>query len=74
MPGRSPADGPLPDLPDYVFVVPPEDENLDVLDFGEAGPTLIRFRVRINGRGFRTAWDEFLARLYEFATPTTTAC
>jgi Ca2+-binding EF-hand superfamily protein len=66
-PGRSPADGPLPDLPDYVFAVPPEEENLDVLHFGESGPTLIRFQIRIKDRGYRLAWDEFLARLYRFA-------
>ena len=68
LPGGSPADGPTsPDLPDYVFAVLPEDENLDVLCFGEAGPTLVRFRVRINGRGYRSSWDGFLARLYKFA-------
>ena len=67
LPGRSPAEEPLPDLPDYVFAVLPEDENLDVLCFGEAGPTLIQFRVRINGRGYRSNWDGFLARLYKFA-------
>ena len=63
----SPADEPLPDLPDYVFAVLPEDENLDVLYFGEAGPTFLRFRARINGQGYRSSWDGFLARLYKFA-------
>jgi Ca2+-binding EF-hand superfamily protein len=58
---------PLPDLPDYVFAVLPEDENLDVLHFGEAAPTLIRFQVRIGGRGYRSSWDGFLARLYKYA-------
>jgi Ca2+-binding EF-hand superfamily protein len=65
--GTSTADEPLPNLPDYVFAVLPEDENLDVLYFGEAGPTFLRFRVRINGQGYRSNWDGFLARLYKFA-------
>ena len=65
--GEAPAPKPLPDLPDWVFAVSPEDENLDVLYFGEAGPTFLRFRVRINGRGYRSNWDGFLARLYKFA-------
>jgi Ca2+-binding EF-hand superfamily protein len=57
---------PLPEMPDYVFVVAPEEENLDVVFFGEKRPTLIRFRAQINGRGFRTAWDEFTGRLYDY--------
>ena len=57
---------PLPELPDYVFVVAPEEENLDVVVFGVSRPALIRFRVQINGRGFRTAWDEFAGRLFEY--------
>ena len=65
--GEPSASKPMPDLPNYVFAVSPEDENLDVLYFGEARPTLIRFRVRINGQGYRSSWDYSLARLYKFA-------
>jgi Ca2+-binding EF-hand superfamily protein len=54
------------ELPQYVFVVLPEEENLDVVYFGAARPTLIRFRIRINERGFRTAWNEFLEQLYRY--------
>ena len=64
-PGVTPAAPPL-ELPDYVFVVAPEEENLDVVVFGASRPALIRFRVQINGRGFRTAWDEFAGRLYDY--------
>jgi Ca2+-binding EF-hand superfamily protein len=62
----APARDPLPEMPDYVFVVAPREENLDVLVFGDARPALIRFRVQIDGRGFRTAWDEFAGRLYDY--------
>src|SRR5262249_41823494 len=57
---------PLPELPDYVFVVAPREENLDVVVFGDVQPALIRFRVQIDGRGFRTAWDEFTGRLHDY--------
>jgi Ca2+-binding EF-hand superfamily protein len=57
---------PLPEMPDYVFVVAPQEENLDVVVFGDARPALIRFRGQIDGRGFRTAWDEFAGRLYDY--------
>jgi Ca2+-binding EF-hand superfamily protein len=57
---------PLPDLPEWVFAADPEDENLDVLHLGDSKPTLIRFRVRVNGQGFRSAWDTALARLYNY--------
>jgi Ca2+-binding EF-hand superfamily protein len=62
----APAREPLPELPDYVFAVWPEEENLDVVIFGESRPALIRLRVRINDRGFRTAWDEFTFRLHDY--------
>jgi Ca2+-binding EF-hand superfamily protein len=57
---------PLPEMPDYVFVVAPWEENLDVVIFGDARPALVRFRGQIDGRGFRTAWDEFAGRLYDY--------
>jgi Ca2+-binding EF-hand superfamily protein len=57
---------PLPEMPDYVFVVAPWEENLDVVVFGDVRPALIRFRGQIDGRGFRTAWDEFAGRLYDY--------
>ncbi len=63
--GLAPAAPPL-EMPDYVFVVAPEEENLDVVVFGASRPALIRFRVQINGRGFRTAWDEFAGRLLDY--------
>jgi Ca2+-binding EF-hand superfamily protein len=66
LPHPTRADGPPPDLPDWVFAVLPEDENLDVLHFGESRPTLIRFRIRIDGQGFRSAWDSCLARLSQY--------
>jgi Ca2+-binding EF-hand superfamily protein len=64
----SPAAGrdPLPELPDYVFAVAPQEENLDVVVFAPVQPVLIRFRVQVDGRGFRTAWDEFVGRLYDY--------
>jgi Ca2+-binding EF-hand superfamily protein len=61
----APAAPPL-ELPDYVFVVAPEEENLDVVVFGATRPALIQFRVQIHGRGFRTAWDEFAGRLHDY--------
>jgi Ca2+-binding EF-hand superfamily protein len=60
------AKDPLPEMPDYVFVVLPREENLDAVVFGPVRAALIRFRVRINDRGFRTAWDEFSERLHEY--------
>jgi Ca2+-binding EF-hand superfamily protein len=54
------------EFPDYVFVVGPEEEDLDVVIFGASRPALVRFRVRINDRGFRTAWEEFTARLFGY--------
>jgi Ca2+-binding EF-hand superfamily protein len=64
----SPAAGrdPLPELPDYVFAVAPEEENLDVVVFAPVQPVLIRFRVQIDGRGFCTAWDQFVGRLHDY--------
>jgi Ca2+-binding EF-hand superfamily protein len=56
----------LPEMPDYVFVIAPWEENLDVVVFGDVQPALIRFRVQINGRGFRTAREEFACRLYDY--------
>ena len=37
---------PLPQMPDYVFVIAPWEENLDVVVFGDVQPALIRFRVQ----------------------------
>ena len=41
----------------------------DVQDFvflGEARPVLVRLQVRVNGKPVQAAWDEFMARLFEY--------
>ena len=52
------------DLPDDLFATPQAEEVLDLVVFGEARPAFVRLRIRMEGRGFRRAWADYVARLH----------
>jgi Ca2+-binding EF-hand superfamily protein len=54
------------ELPAQVFASAAEDEIQDVVFFGDAHPTFLRLRVRVEERGFRLAWAEFVGRLHRY--------
>src|SRR5207248_410731 len=53
-------------LPDDVFARPPGDDRVDVVLIGGARAAVVRVRVKVGERGFRSTWGEFLVRLYAY--------
>ncbi len=59
--------GGLPgELPGNVWAVAPQEETQDVLFLGESRPVVLRLHVQVDGKGFRTAWDDFARKLYAY--------
>ena len=53
-------------LPDEVFATTPDDDVLDVVVFGAGRVAVVRARVKVAGKGYRTTWGEFLLRLHAY--------
>lgn len=54
------------ELPENVWAVTPEEEVQDVVFLGETRPLVLRLHVQVEGKGFRTAWDDFARKLYDY--------
>lgn len=56
----------LPKLPADVFAATPDDDLLDLVVFGAERIAVVRTHVKVVGKGYRTAWGEFLLRLHAY--------
>ena len=51
-------------LPDDVFAAVTDDEVLDVVVFGQDRVAFVRFRLKYDGKGYRSGWYDSALRLY----------
>src|SRR5262249_22923180 len=53
-------------LPEDVFARPPGDDRVDVVLVGAGRAAVVRVNVTVGGRGYRSAWGEFVVRLHAY--------